>query len=101
MNQVGKLVPPKRHILRDISLSFFPGAKIGVLGLNGAGKSTLLRIMAGVDKEFEGEARPQPGIRIGYLQQEPELDESKSVREIVEEGVADTLNLVKEFNEML
>jgi len=98
MNQVAKLVPPKRHILRDISLSFFPGAKIGVLGLNGAGKSTLLRIMAGVDKEFEGEARPQPGIRIGYLQQEPELDESKSVREIVEEGVADTLNLVKEFN---
>jgi len=100
MNQVGKLVPPKRHILRDISLSFFPGAKIGVLGLNGAGKSTLLRIMAGVDTEFEGEARPQPGIRIGYLQQEPELDDSKSVREIVEEGVADTLNLVKEFNEI-
>jgi sulfate-transporting ATPase len=98
MNQVAKLVPPKRHILRDISLSFFPGAKIGVLGLNGAGKSTLLRIMAGVDKEFEGEARPQPGIRIGYLPQEPELDASKSVREIVEEGVADTLNLVKEFN---
>ena len=77
MNQVAKLVPPKRHILRDISLSFFPGAKIGVLGLNGAGKSTLLRIMAGVDKEFEGEARPQPGIRIGYLQQEPELDDEQ------------------------
>ncbi len=100
MSQVGKLVPPKRHILRDISLSFFPGAKIGVLGLNGAGKSTLLRIMAGVDKEFDGEARPQPGIRIGYLQQEPELDPNKSVREITEEGVADTLNLVKAFNEI-
>jgi len=98
MNQVAKLVPPKRYILRDISLSFFPGAKIGVLGLNGAGKSTLLRIMAGVDKEFDGEARPQPGIRIGYLQQEPELDPGKSVREIIEEGVADTLNLVKAFN---
>ncbi len=100
MNQVAKLVPPKRYILRDISLSFFPGAKIGVLGLNGAGKSTLLRIMAGVDKEFDGEARPQPGIRIGYLQQEPELDPNKSVREIVEEGVADTLNLVKAFNDI-
>ena len=69
MHHVGKVVPPKRHILKDISLSFFPGAKIGVLGLNGAGKSTLLRIMAGVDKEFEGEARPQPGIKIGYLPQ--------------------------------
>jgi len=100
MNQVAKLVPPKRYILRDISLSFFPGAKIGVLGLNGAGKSTLLRIMAGVDKEFDGEARPQPGIRIGYLPQEPELDPDKSVREIIEEGVADILNLVKSFNEI-
>jgi energy-dependent translational throttle protein EttA len=100
MHQVAKLVPPKRYILRDISLSFFPGAKIGVLGLNGAGKSTLLRIMAGVDKEFEGEARPQPGTRIGYLQQEPELDAEKSVREIVEEGVADVLNLIKSFNEI-
>ena len=98
MNQVAKLVPPKRYILRDISLSFFPGAKIGVLGLNGAGKSTLLRIMAGVDREFDGEARPQPGIRIGYLPQEPELDPDKSVREIIEEGVADVLNLVKSFN---
>ena len=71
MNRVGRVVPPKRYILRDISLSFFPGAKIGVLGLNGSGKSTLLRIMAGVDTEFEGEARPQPGIKIGYLTQEP------------------------------
>ena len=100
MSQVAKLVPPKRHILRDISLSFFPGAKIGVLGLNGAGKSTLLRIMAGVDQEYDGEARPQPGIQIGYLQQEPELDPSKSVREIVEEGVADILGLVSSFNEI-
>ncbi len=100
MSRVAKLVPPKRHILRDISLSFFPGAKIGVLGLNGAGKSTLLRIMAGVDTEFDGEARPQPGIRIGYLQQEPELDASKTVREIVEEGVADTIALVSRFNEI-
>ncbi len=98
MNQVAKIVPPKRFILRDISLSFFPGAKIGVLGLNGAGKSTLLRIMAGVDTEFDGEARPQPGIRIGYLQQEPELDPTKSVRELIEEGVADTLGLIKDFN---
>jgi len=98
MNQVAKVVPPKRFILRDISLSFFPGAKIGVLGLNGAGKSTLLRIMAGIDTEFEGEARPQPGIRIGYLAQEPELDAGKSVRQTVEEGVADTLDLVHRFN---
>ena len=98
MNQVAKIVPPKRFILNDISLSFFPGAKIGVLGLNGSGKSTLLRIMAGIDTEFEGEARPQPGIRIGYLAQEPELDRDKSVRQIVEEGVADTLDLVSRFN---
>jgi len=87
MNRVGKVVPPKRHILRDISLSFFPGAKIGVLGLNGSGKSTLLRIMAGVDTEIEGEARPQPGIKIGYLPQEPALDPDKDVRAIVEESV--------------
>jgi ATP-binding cassette ChvD family protein len=100
MNRVGKVVPPKRYILRDISLSFFPGAKIGVLGLNGSGKSTLLRIMAGVDKEFEGEARPQAGIKIGYLAQEPELDPAKNVRAIVEEGVADTLTLVNRFNEI-
>jgi len=88
MNRVGKIVPPKRVILRDISLSFFPGAKIGVLGLNGSGKSTLLRIMAGVDKDFEGEARPQPGIKIGFLQQEPELDPTKDVRGNVEVAVA-------------
>jgi energy-dependent translational throttle protein EttA len=88
MNRVGKIVPPKRVILRDISLSFFPGAKIGVLGLNGSGKSTLLRIMAGVDKEFEGEARPQPGIKIGFLQQEPELDATKDVRGNVEVAVS-------------
>ena len=100
MNRVGKVVPPKRFILRDISLSFFPGAKIGVLGLNGAGKSSLLRIMAGVDKEFEGEARPQPGIRVGYLPQEPELNPAKNVRGNVEEGLADTLGLVARFNEI-
>ncbi len=89
MNRVAKIVPPKRQIIRDISLSFFPGAKIGVLGLNGAGKSTLLRIMAGIDTEIEGEARAQPGINIGYLSQEPQLDPSKDVRGNVEEGVAE------------
>jgi ATP-binding cassette ChvD family protein len=89
MNQVGKVVPPKREILRDISLSFFPGAKIGVLGLNGSGKSTLLRIMAGVDTDIHGEARPQAGIKVGYLPQEPQLDESKDVRGNVEEALAD------------
>jgi sulfate-transporting ATPase len=99
-NRLAKVVPPKRYILRDISLSFYPGAKIGVLGLNGAGKSTLLRIMAGVDKDFDGEARPQPGINIGYLAQEPELDPEKTVRETVEEGVAGTLDLIKRFNEI-
>jgi energy-dependent translational throttle protein EttA len=88
MNRVGKVVPPKRVILRDISLSFFPGAKIGVLGLNGSGKSTLLRIMAGIDKEFEGEARPQPGIKVGFLPQEPQLDHTKDVRGNVEVAVA-------------
>ncbi|SDF66863.1 ATP-binding cassette protein, ChvD family [Onishia taeanensis] len=97
MNRVGKVVPPKRQILKDISLSFFPGAKIGVLGLNGAGKSTLLRIMAGVDTEFEGEARPMPGINVGYLPQEPELDDDKSVRETVEEA----LSGIKEAQEQL
>jgi len=100
MNRVGKVVPPKRYILRDISLSFFPGAKIGVLGLNGSGKSTLLKIMAGVDTEFEGEARPQAGIKIGFLPQEPALDPNKNVRAIVEEGVADQMKLVKRFNEI-
>ncbi|PSW18926.1 energy-dependent translational throttle protein EttA [Photobacterium sanctipauli] len=92
MSRVGKIVPPKRQILKDISLSFFPGAKIGVLGLNGAGKSTLLRIMAGIDTDIEGEARPQPGLKVGYLPQEPVLDEEKSVREVVEESVADVKN---------
>ncbi len=100
MNQVAKVVPPRRFILRDISLSFFPGAKIGVLGLNGSGKSTLLRIMAGVDTEFDGEARPQPGIRIGYLPQEPELTAGQTVREAVEEGVAETFGLLNRFNEI-
>jgi sulfate-transporting ATPase len=89
MNQVGKVVPPKREILHDISLSFFPGAKIGVLGLNGSGKSTLLRIMAGIDTDIHGEARPQPGINIGYLSQEPQLDESKDVRGNVEAALAE------------
>ena len=98
MNRVAKVVPPKRFILRDISLSFFPGAKIGVLGLNGSGKSTLLRIMAGVDKEFEGEARAQPGIKIGYLEQEPKLDPTKDVRGNVLEGVADIQGLIDRFN---
>ena len=100
MNRVAKVVPPKRRIIHDISLSFFPGAKIGVLGLNGAGKSTLLRIMAGIDKEFEGEARPQPGTRIGYLPQEPELDAALDVRGNVEQGVAETKALVDRFNEI-
>jgi ATP-binding cassette ChvD family protein len=100
MNRVAKIVPPKRFIIRDISLSFFPGAKIGVLGLNGSGKSTLLRIMAGIDKEFDGEARPQPGINIGYLPQEPELDPDKDVRGNVEEGVAETKALLDRFNEI-
>ena len=98
MNRVGKVVPPKRVILRDITLSFFPGAKIGVLGLNGSGKSTLLKIMAGLDKEIEGEARPQPGIKIGYLPQEPQLDEAKTVRDIVAEGVGDVQSLIDRFN---
>ncbi|REG82422.1 energy-dependent translational throttle protein EttA [Marinomonas pollencensis] len=91
MNRVGKVVPPKREILKDISLSFFPGAKIGVLGLNGSGKSTLLRIMAGVDTEHNGEARPMPGIKIGYLEQEPHLDPTKNVRGIVEEAFSDVI----------
>ncbi|MCP3700894.1 MAG: energy-dependent translational throttle protein EttA [Aliivibrio sp.] len=89
MSRVSKIVPPKRQILKDISLSFFPGAKIGVLGLNGSGKSTLLRIMAGLDTDIDGEARPQAGLNVGYLPQEPILDESKTVREIVEEAVSD------------
>ena len=100
MNRVAKMVPPKRFIIKDISLSFYPGAKIGVLGLNGAGKSTVLRIMAGLDTEFDGEARPQPGIKIGYLPQEPQLDPEKDVRGNVEEGVAETKALVDRFNEI-
>lgn len=91
MNRVGKIVPPKRQILKDISLSFFPGAKIGVLGLNGAGKSTLLKIMAGVDKGHEGEAIPMPGIKMGYLPQEPKLDPEQTVREAVEEGMGEVM----------
>lgn len=100
MNRVSKVVPPKREILHDISLSFFPGAKIGVLGLNGSGKSTLLKIMAGLDTEFNGEARPQPGTKIGYLSQEPPLDDSKDVRGNVEEGVADAINALAELDKV-
>jgi len=100
MNRVGKVVPPKRVILQDISLSFFPGAKIGVLGLNGSGKSSLLRIMAGEDREYGGEARPQPGIKIGYLPQEPQLDPDKDVRGNVEEGLGETKALMDRFNEV-
>ena len=98
MSRVGKVVPPKREILKDISLSFFPGAKIGVLGLNGSGKSTLLRIMAGIDKEFNGEARPQADINIGYLPQEPQLDEDADVRGNVEQGLGEIMALLEEFN---
>lgn len=100
MNRVGKIVPPKRLILKDISLSFFPGAKIGVLGLNGAGKSTLLKIMAGVDTDIEGEALPMPGIKIGYLPQEPQLDPNHTVREAVEEGLSEVLNAQKRLDEV-
>jgi energy-dependent translational throttle protein EttA len=98
MNRVGKVVPPKRIILRDISLSFFPGAKIGVLGLNGSGKSTLLKIMAGFDKDIEGEARAQTGIKVGYLPQEPVLNDAKSVRDVVGEGVGEVQSLIDRFN---
>jgi ATP-binding cassette ChvD family protein len=97
---VSKVVPPKREIIKDISLSFFPGAKIGLLGLNGAGKSTVLRIMAGVDTEFNGEARPHPGTKIGYLAQEPQLDPEKTVRESVEEGVSDITDAQKRLEEV-
>ncbi len=100
MQGVSKVVPPKREILKNIWVSFFHGAKIGVLGLNGSGKSTLLRIMAGIDKEFMGEARPQPGIKIGYLPQEPQLDPHKNVRENVEAGVAETIALLTRFNDI-
>jgi sulfate-transporting ATPase len=100
MNRVSKIVPPKRVILRDISLSFFPGAKIGVLGLNGSGKSTLLRIMAGIDRNIDGEARPQSGIKVGFLSQEPELDPDKDVRSVVMEGVGGTFALLERFNKI-
>ena len=100
MNRVSKVVPPKRIILRDISLSFFPGAKIGVLGLNGSGKSTLLKIMAGIDQNIDGEARPQSGIRVGYLSQEPELDAQKTVRSVVMEGVGESFRQLARFNEI-
>lgn len=100
MNRVGKVVPPKREILKDISLSFFPGAKIGVLGLNGAGKSTLLRIMAGVDTDFNGEARPMPDIKVGYLPQEPQLNPEKDVRGNVEEGVQEAVDALKGLEEV-
>ncbi|MDR5609377.1 MULTISPECIES: energy-dependent translational throttle protein EttA [unclassified Arsenophonus] len=100
MHRVGKIVPPKRHILKNIFLSFFPGAKIGVLGLNGAGKSTLLRIMAGIDTEIEGEARPNPGIKIGYLSQEPKLNPDHTVREAVEEAVSEIKNALTRLDEV-
>ncbi|MEQ4663509.1 energy-dependent translational throttle protein EttA [Providencia rettgeri] len=100
MYRVGKIVPPKRHILKNISLSFFPGAKIGVLGLNGAGKSTLLRIMAGIDTDIEGEARPQPGLKIGYLPQEPKLNLEHTVREAVEEAVSEVKNALTRLDEV-
>ncbi|WP_213781700.1 energy-dependent translational throttle protein EttA [Caballeronia sp. dw_276] len=100
MNRVGKIVPPKRQILKDISLSFFPGAKIGLLGLNGSGKSTLIRIMAGVDKEIEGEATPMPNLNIGYLPQEPQLDPEQTVREAVEDGLGDVFTAQKKLDEI-
>ncbi|AUG99362.1 energy-dependent translational throttle protein EttA [Pectobacteriaceae bacterium CE70] len=100
MHRVGKVVPPKRHILKNISLSFFPGAKIGVLGLNGAGKSTLLRIMAGIDKDIEGEAHPQQGIKIGYLPQEPQLNPEQTVREVIEGAVSDVKHALTRLDEV-
>lgn len=100
MNRVSKIVPPKRQILKDISLSFFPGAKIGVLGLNGAGKSTLLKIMAGIDTEIEGEATPMPGLRVGYLPQEPQLNPDQTVRQAVEEGIGGVLAAQKRLDEV-
>lgn len=100
MNRVGKIVPPKREILKDISLSFFPGAKIGVLGLNGSGKSTLLRIMAGVDTDIQGEARAMPGIKVGYLPQEPQLNPDKDVRGNVEEGMQEAVDALAELDKI-
>src|ERR1700730_10592114 len=98
MNRVGKIVPPKRQILKDISLSFFPGAKIGLLGLNGSGKSTLIRIMAGVDKETEAKATPMPNLNIGYLPQEPQLDPRQTVREAVEDGLGEVFSAQKKVD---
>ena len=95
MNRVGKIVPPKRQIIKDISLSFFPGAKIGLLGLNGSGKSTVLKIMAGVDKDYEGEATPMPNLNIGYLAQEPELDPNQTVRQAVQDGLGEVFSAQK------
>src|ERR1700759_4564203 len=100
MNRVGKIVPPKRQILKDISLSFFPGAKIGVLGLNGSGKSTLLKIMAGVDKDIEGEAVPMPNLKIGFLEQEPKLDPPQTLREAVEGGMGEVMEVKKKLDEI-
>src|SRR5476651_242214 len=100
MHRLGKVVPPKRHILKNISLSFFPGAKIGVLGLNGSGKSTLLRIMAGIDTDIEGEARPQPDLKIGYLPQEPQLNMEHTVRESVEEAGSEVVGALKRLDEV-
>src|SRR5207244_10419684 len=98
MIRVGKVVPPKRQILKNISLSFLPGAKIGLLGLNGAGKSSVLKIMAGIDKEFEGQAIPMPGIRVGYLPQEPQLEPGHTVREAVEEGLGEVFDAKKRLD---
>ena len=100
MNRVGKIVPPKREILKDISLSFFPGAKIGVLGLNGSGKSTLLKIMANLATEILGEARPMPGLKVGYLPQEPQLDLSKDVRGNVEDGLEEAIDALKKLEQV-
>ena len=100
MNRVSKIVPPKREILKDVSLSFFPGAKIGVLGLNGAGKSTLLKIMAALDTDIQGEARPMPGIKIGYLAQEPQLDAEKDVRGNVEDGMREAVDALRGLDQV-
>lgn len=100
MNKVSKIVPPKRQILKDISLSFFPGAKIGVLGLNGSGKSTLLKIMAALDTDIQGEARPMPGIKIGYLAQEPLLDPEKNVRGNVEDGIREAVDALRDLDQV-
>src|SRR5262245_45147160 len=100
MHRVNKIVPPGKHILKDISLSYFYGAKIGVLGLNGAGKSTFLRIMAGEEKNFTGDAQMQPGLSVGFLPQEPKLDEKKTVKENVQEGLGETAQLLKEFEDV-